>query len=147
MAVFSIAQRTTVTTIAAAAWELRSSASNRPKVMELGICLAAATASVYGVGRPAAIGITPTAPLTVQDEGDGAAAVGTTQCAVAWGTGPTVPADFLRRASLKAELGACIIWTFPRGLSIPVSASVGSIVVWNITTNSAATDIWAVVEE
>ena len=144
MAVYSIAQRTTVTTISAAAWEVRSAATNKPKVMELGIMLAAATASVYGVGRPAAIGITPTTPLTVLDEQDGNGPTGLTTSAVAWGTGPTVPTNFNRRVSLPATLGAGVILTFPRGLGIPVS---GSIVVWNITTNSAATDLWCVVDE
>lgn len=144
MALYSISQRTTVTTIAAAAWELRSTATNKPKVMEIGITLAAATASVYGIGRPAAIGVTPTTPLTALDEGDGNGPVGLTTCAVAWGTGPTVPANFLRRVSLPATLGAGVILTFPRGLGLPIS---GSIVAWNITTNSAATDFWAVVDE
>lgn len=144
MAIYSISQRTTVTTIAAAAWELRSTSTNKPKVMELGISLAAATASVYGVGRPAAIGVTPTSPITALDEGDGNGPTGLTTCAVAWGTGPTVPANFFRRASLPATIGAGIIFTFPRGLGLPVS---GSIVMWNITANSAATDFWAVVDE
>ena len=62
MAIYSLSQRTTVTTNAAAAWEMRSTSANKPKLMELAINLAAATASVYGVGRPAAIGITPTNP-------------------------------------------------------------------------------------
>lgn len=147
MAIFALAQRTTVTTNAAAAWELRAAAGNRPKVLEIGITLAAATASVYGLGRPQAIGITPTTPKTLQDEGDGAGATALTQTAVAWATGPTVPSEFLRRVSLKAELGAGVIWTWPRGLAIPVSASVGSIVLWNLQANSAATEIWVVVDE
>lgn len=144
MAIYSISQRTTVTTSAAAAWELRSTSANKPKVMEIGISLGAATASIYGIGRPAAIGVTPTSPLTALDESDGNGATGLTTCAVAWGTGPTVPANFFRRVSLPATIGAGVILTFPRGLGLPVS---GSIVLWNITTNSAVTDVWAVVDE
>jgi hypothetical protein len=144
MAIYSIAQRTTVTTIAAAAWEVRSTSANKPKIMELAISLGAATASIYGIGRPAAIGVTPTTPLTALDEADGNGPTGLTTCAVAWGTGPTVPANFFRRVSLPATIGAGVILTFPRGLGIPVS---GSIVVWNITANSAVTDLWAVVDE
>ena len=144
MAIYSIAQRTTVTTIAAAAWEVRSASTNKPKIMEIGISLGAATASIYGIGRPAAIGITPTTPLTALDEADGGGPTGLTTCAVAWGTGPTVPANFFRRCSLPATIGAGIIMTFPRGLALPVS---GSIVVWNITANSAVTDLWAVCDE
>lgn len=144
MAVYAIAQRTTVTTIAAAAWEIRAAAANKPKLMEMGIMLVAATASVYGIGRPQAIGLSPTTPLTVVDEQDGNGPVGLTTCAVAWGTGPTVPLNFLRRVSLPGSIGAGIILTFPRGLGIPAA---GSIVLWNITANSANTDLWAVVDE
>lgn len=144
MAIYSIAQRTTVTTIAAAAWEVRSTSANKPKMMEMGISLGAATASIYGIGRPQAIGITPTSPLTALDESDGNGPAGLTTCAVAWGTGPTVPANFFRRVSLPATIGAGVILTFPRGLGLPVS---GSIVLWNITANSAVTDVWAVVDE
>ena len=144
MAIYSIGQRTTVTTIAAASWELRSASTGKPKVMELGYSLGAATASIIGIGRPAAIGVTPTTPLTVIDESDGNGPTGLTTCAVAWGTAPTVPTNFFRRASLPATIGAGIIFTFPRGLGIPVSSS---IVVWNITANSAVVDVWAVVDE
>jgi hypothetical protein len=144
MAIYSISQRTTVTTIAAAAWELRSAATGKPKVMEIGLSLAVGTASNYGIGRPAAIGVTPTTPLTVLDESDGNGPTGLTTCAVAWATGPTVPTNFFRRVNLPATIGAGIICTFPRGLGIPVS---NSIVLWNITANANALDIWAVVDE
>jgi len=149
MAIYSISQRTTVTTIAAAAWEVRSTSTNKPKIMEFGVSLAAATASVYGIGRPALVGVTPTTPLTALDESDGNGPTGLTTCAVAWGTGPTVPANFFRRFSLPATIGAGVILTFPRGLGLSAQTGValGSIVLWNITTNSAATDCWAVMDE
>lgn len=144
MALYSVAQRTTVTTIAAAAWEIRAASANKPKIMEVGLMLAAATASVYGFGRPAAAGITPTTPLTVVDEQDGNGPTGNTTTAVAWGTGPTVPTNHNRRISLPATIGAGAILTFPRGFGLPAS---GSAVIWNITANSAATDLWVVVDE
>jgi hypothetical protein len=142
MAIYSLANRTTSTTSAAACLEIRTTATDRPRLMELGITISAATASVFGLGRPAAIGTTPTTPVTVlaEDTGDPA---GTITTALAWATAPTVPANFFRRVSLPATVGAGIIWTFPRGLVIAVSSSV---VVWNITTNSLA-DIWIVVDE
>ena len=102
----------------------------------------AATASVFGLGRPAAMGITPTTPVTLlaEDTGD---PVATVKTALAWATKPTVPTAFLRRVSLPATIGAGMIWTFPFGLIIPISFS---IVVWNITAVSLA-DIWVVVDE
>lgn len=142
MAIYSLANRTTATGAAAACLETRTAASDRAFLMELGITINAATASVFGLGRPAAIGISPTTPVTVLAE-DSSAPAGTVQTALAWGTGPTVPANFFRRVSTPATAGAGIIWTFPRGLVIPVSSSV---VLWDITTVSVA-DVWVVVDE
>lgn len=143
MAIYSIAQRGSSTTTAAAQWEVRSTATNKPKALEIGISQNAATASVFGLGRPAAIGITPTTPLTALDEQDGNGPTGLTTCAIAWATPPTAPTNFFRRVSTAATIGDGVIWTFPRGLGLPVT---GSIVIWNITTNSLA-DFWCVVDE
>lgn len=143
MGLYGLAQRTSSGTAATASWEVRSAAANKPKVMEIGISQVAATAGVYGIGRPAAIGITPTSPQTVVDEGDGNGAAGQTTAAVAWATGPTVPANFNRRLSCAATIGQGAIFTFPRGLGLPVS---GSIVVWIIAT-APVCDVYAVVDE
>lgn len=143
MAIYSLSQRTTSGTIATANWEVRTTSVNKPKAMEIGISISAATASVFGLGRPGAIGVTPTSPQTFLDESDGGGPAGQTTCAVAWGTGPTVPTNFFRRISTPATIGAGVIWTFPRGLGIPIS---NSIVLWNITATSVA-DVWAVVDE
>lgn len=149
---YSLSQRTTSGTIAAAAWEVRAGASNKPRILEIGISINAATASVFGLGRPAAIGITPTTPVTFLDESDGGAGAttapaGATTACVAWGTGPTVPANFFRRVSLPATVGAGVIWTFLRGLGIPqLVGTTGSVVLWNITATSVA-DVYAVVDE
>lgn len=143
MPVFSLSQRTSSGTAATAAWEVRSASANRPKIFELGFSQNAATAGVFGLGRPAAIGVTPTSPQTFLDESDGGAGTGLTQSAVAWGTGPTVPANFFRRISCPNTVGAGVIWTFPRGLGLPVS---GSIVLWVIAT-APVVDVYAVVEE
>lgn len=143
MAVYSASQRTSATAAANASWEVRSTSTNKPKVMEIGISQNAATAGVYGIGRPAAIGVTPTSPVTFLDEQDGNGPAGLTTCAVAWGTGPTVPANFFRRLSCPATIGAGAIFTFPRGLGIPIS---GSIVIWIIAT-APVCDVYAVVDE
>ena len=110
---------------------------------EIGVFLNAATASLFGLGRPAAIGVTPTTPVTFLAM-DLASPAGTVTSALAWGTGPPVPAAFLRRAGLPGAIGNGIIWTFgPRELVIPVS---GSIVLWNLQLNSAF-NAYAVIEE
>ena len=135
MAYFSLGVLTTGTASGAAAWELRTSANTRAYVQEIGVFLNAATASTFGIGRPAAIGVTPTTPVDLLPEDSANPVVaGLVQSALAWTTGPTVPASFLRRISLPATVGMGIIWTFPKGLVIPASSS---LVLWNLALNSA----------
>ena len=141
---YALGVRTSSGTAATAAWEIRTAATpGRARLLEIGFFLVAATASVYGLGRPAAIGDTPTTPVDLLPEDpNNVIAAAVLQSAVAWGTGPTVPAAFIRRISLPASVGAGVIWTFPTGLVIPVS---GSLVLWNIGTDSVL-DAYAVVE-
>lgn len=143
MAIYSFAGRTSNVTIANATFEIRAgSAGPRPRIIEVGIFLAAATASTFGIGRPQAIGVTPTSPqaLLAEDSADGAS---NTTVAAAWGTGPTVPVNFFRRISLPATIGTGVIWTFPKGVVIPLN---GSVVVWNITATGVC-DAYIVVDE
>ncbi len=133
MARYSLSNLTTNVTNANAALELRSSSTDRVSLAEIGATLNAATASTYGIGRPAAIGVTPTSPITWLAE-DQAAPAGTAQTALAWGTGPTVPANFFRRWNLPATIGAGFLFVFPLGLIISVSSSV---VLWNLATDGA----------
>src|SRR3954468_188173 len=108
MAIYSLANRTSNVTSANACLEIRTAASDRAYIVEIGIFMAAATASTFGLGRPAAIGVTPTTPVTVLAEDSGSPA-GSVQTALAWGTGPTVPANFFRRVSLPATIGTGVI--------------------------------------
>ncbi len=142
MAIYSLSLNTTVTTTAAAAMDLKASSANSPRIMEVAINLITATASTYGLGRA---GNTPTqtSPVLVQAENPSDPA-GVSGAAVAWGTAPTVPAQFFRRIGLPATAGAGVIWTFPRGLALATSASM---VLWNLATNSASMNAWWVVDE
>lgn len=142
MAIYSISQRTSATAAASASWEIRTTSTDRPAVLEVGLSQNTAVAGVYGLGRPAAIGITPTTPQTILAE-DPASPAGTVTVCVAWGTGPTVPGNFFRRVSCPSTIGAGVIWTFPRGLLIAVSSS---IVIWIIAT-APVCDVWVVIDE
>lgn len=132
MAIYSLANRTGIATTTAASLEIRAAAANRPRLLEMGIWLNAATQSPIGIGRPQAIGITPTTPQTVlaEDPGD---STGLTQTALAWGTAPTVPVNFFRRLNIAAAIGAGVLLTFPRGIVIAAS---NSLVNWNIAAVS-----------
>jgi hypothetical protein len=142
MAIYSLSLNTTVTTTGAAAMDLRASAANSPRIMEVGINLLTATASTYGLGRS---GNTPTqtAPVLVQAENPGDPA-GVSGCAVAWSVAPTVPTQMFRRVSLPATAGSGVIWTFPRGLTLAAS---GTMLIWNLATNSNSMNAWWVVDE
>lgn len=143
MALYALSQRTSATAAASASWEVRSTSGNKPKVIVVELTQNAATAGVFGVGTPAAIGITPTSPQTFLDEADGNGATGLTTAAVAWGTGPTVPANFKRRYSCAATIGVGFIYLPPGGLGLAVSSS---FVIWIIAT-APVCDVSASVQE
>ncbi len=136
--------RTLDGTAAVCAWEIITGATpGRVRLKEFGLFLAAATASTYGLGRPQAVGITPTAPVNfLPEDPNNVVAAGVVQSAVAWATPPTIPTAFIRRISLPATIGTGVIWTFPEGIVIPVSYS---IILWNIGTDAVA-DCYAVIE-
>lgn len=144
MAIYSFAQNTTIVTSAAASFTFLAAAANSPRLMEYGINLGAATASTYGIGRAGNDGtFTQTGGVAVLAENPGDP-TGQTLSAVAWGTAPTVPANFFRRVYLPATIGAGIIWTFPRGLIMIAGRGVTN---WNIAASSANTHIWFIVDE
>lgn len=143
MAIYSLAQRTTVTTIGAASHAFLAPATNKPALMEWGYFNGAATANVVGLGRSAN---TPTLTGGVAFLAEEfAAPTGLTQGAVAFGTAPTVPTQFFRRFSTAALVGAAVVYTFPNGIWLPAGGQ--AMVAWNITANSAVVDIHAVCAE
>lgn len=143
MALYGLSQRTSATTAASPSWEVRSASTNAPRIMEVGVSQNAATAGVYGVGRPAAIGVTPTSPQNFVQESAANDPTSLTTAAIAWGTAPTVPANFNRRLSCTNTIGVGAIFTFPRGLQIAVSQS---IVLWIIAA-APVCDVWCVIDE
>jgi hypothetical protein len=142
MAIGSIGVRSSNLTISAASLEIRTTAAVRATLLEVSIIQATGTAQSLGLGRPAAIGVTPGTTSTFQRDEPGAPACVTTT-ALSWATSPTAPTIYHRRWNSAATIGVGIIWTFPRGLIIPVSSS---IVVFNITA-AVACDINVAIDE
>ena len=140
----SLGVRTVDGTTGAAAWEIRTGATpGRARLIEIGFFLVAATASTIGLGRPAAIGITPTTPVDfLPADPNDVIASGVVQSSLAWGTGPTIPTAFLRRIALPATIGTGVIWEFGSGIVIPISSS---LILWNLSTASVL-DAYAVIE-
>lgn len=142
MSIGSLSLASTVTTIAAAAGDIRN-ANLDASIFEACISLAVATASTYGLGRSANTP-TQTGPVTILQEDPDRPNM-TSTMAVAWSVAPTVPANFHRRASLPTTIGAGMLWTFPRGLVM--SGGGASMLVWNIATNANNMNFHFVVDE
>lgn len=144
MAIFAIALRTSGTSANASAAEIIAGANNAFRLLELGLTINAATASVFGYGSPATKGTTPGTSSTVQAEDSGNTTAGATQVALTWGTGPVIPTNFLRRVSLPATIGSGIVWTFPRGRTVLKTVTD---VIANAGVAGSVADIWVVVDE
>jgi hypothetical protein len=142
MAISSLALRTTVFTASSTANHqiVLAPATVRPKLLEYSYIQLTAIASQIGVGTPQAIAGTPTNVLfQMDDPGDPASVC---NGAIAWSGTPTVPLIYRRRWNgTLASVG--VVWTFPRGLTVPAS---GAYVCWNIATTVAA-DVNAILDE
>lgn len=134
MALYDLPWSVTGISNSALAW-LRSTAAKDMRVFEIGVWLESGTvaASVIGLGRPAAISLTPTT-LTPQAQDTSAGAASCTG-QVAASTKPTSPANFMRRFGMPATVGAGIIWTYSRGLVVPTGPA--ELVVWNIGASTS----------
>jgi len=135
--ILSLAQLTTDTTLSTGVpWTIvTGSTPGRARVMEIGMFVSTvgATLTTIGIGRPAAVGITPggNVDFLPEDPADVVAA-SVVQGALTWGTKPTAPTNYLRRVSLPLTVGTGAILTFPKGLVIAVS---GNLVLYNATGN------------
>jgi len=136
--------RTITVSSGSAAFELIAPANGYGVFLrQMTISLAAATATTLGLGRPAAIGVTPTTPVRLLHEHGGDPLELRTMTAVAWGTPPTIPTAFYRRISFPAVIGSTITWEFSSGISIPAG---GSLILWNLAANGVC-DVSVVVDE
>ena len=142
MSLASIALRTSNVTIANANNELRTTAGVVCRVLEFSLIQLTGTASSYGFGRPAAQGITPATTSTFQRD-DSANPACVTTVSLTWGTSPTAPTNYHRRTNTAATIGVGMVWSFPAGLVVPISAS---LVLFNITATVALDVNWAVDE-
>jgi hypothetical protein len=123
---------------------LVASSTSRPDVREIGLFATTAVSGTIGIGRPAAVGVTPTmTPLgQATDQADPAA---TCALVTTFGTAPTAPSVFMRRITLPAVIGAGVVWTWePQALNVPAS---GNLVIWQISTAAVTYDLYVKWEE
>jgi hypothetical protein len=114
--------------------EIRSTSSDKPRLLEIGMFQVAAAASALniGIGTPAALGVGPISPAKMLQE-ETADPASPVLIATQWSVKPTSPTNFYRRVGAATGVGNGLMIGFPRGLSIPVSSS---IVFWNVLANS-----------
>jgi len=143
MSIYTTAQRSTALTTGLASLSVITPSTSRAAILESGIFLGAATASVFAIGRPAAVGVTPTSPTAPTPEDAGSPAAVSTYC-LAWGTAPTAPTIALRRWSGPATIGTGVIFTFPRGIVIAISQNY---VHHNLAATVAASDHYISLDE
>ena len=146
MALYSIARNGTATTSGNVAMDVATSTGARPRLMEWGLFLGAATASSYGLQRTTALG-TRTSPVALapEDPNDPAlTGIMLTDCAVAFSVEPTESGTDLRRVSLPGAIGAGMVWTFPRGL---VWATSLSLAIVNAAANANSLNGHIVVDQ
>ena len=143
MAKSSAVFRTVTGTTNTPAFEIIAGATRGLRLWEMELSLAAATASTYSLGRPAAKGVNPTTPLALLSEQFGDATEGQARIAGAWGTPPTIPARFIRQVAFPATISSSRLWEFKEGLWIPAGAT---LVLWNSATNGVI-DVSIIVSE
>ena len=143
MSRYEMAFRTVDGTAAVANTELRSTSTDRPRLMEMGLWNVTAVAGVVGLGVPAAIGITPSGTAVKVLSEEPVDPLGTTIYATAWTTAPTAPTAFYRRFEHMAQVGYAVLLAFPRGITIALNSS---LVYWNIAT-APLFDAYTVVDE
>lgn len=149
MSIYSIARNGTTTTSGDAACDLVAVGSGvAPRLMEWGTFLGAATASSFSLRRSSGAG-TRTSPTTMlaEDQRD-PALTGITDVSMttAWSAQPTEDSAALRRIGLPATIGVGIIWTFPRGITLPANNANGQIVLIHDATNAASHNHHAVAD-
>jgi hypothetical protein len=142
MALASLAVRTSNVTINQAPMQLLCTAGVSCRVLEMSLIQVTGTASSYSVGRPNAAAVTPGTTLTFQRD-DSNLPVCVTTISTTYGTSPTNPTVPHRRTNTAATIGVGIVWTFPRGILVPVSGA------WTIANISAsvALDVNVVIDE
>ncbi len=119
-----------------------------PEIREIGIFNQSGIAAEIGIGRPAAVGITPATLQTVQATHSADVIAGNTTVALTWGTAPTAPGTFTRRAELQAVVGAGLIWTWGAGeFTLWSAAAIGTFVLWQISAQAVTYDCYVKVAE
>jgi hypothetical protein len=117
------------------------------RVFEVGVFAATAVAGEVGVGRPAAIAVTPATPIGPVASGggyDNVSGAGNALIDTTWTTAPTAPAIPWRRYPIPATIGAGIVWQWPEGIVVPAG---GALVIWQYSALAVTYDFHFSIDE
>lgn len=98
------------------------------RIRELGLAVNAATASSFGLIRPANTPVASTSVLVLPEDPTDPA--GTVNVDTAWSTVPTIGTVFLRKFTVPAVIGNGVIWTWNPGEELIINLS-SYLVLWN----------------
>lgn len=121
--------------------QLRTTSSKDVRIWEIGCFCETAVALSLGLIRSLTVGATFTTVTPQADDTSAGAATALVDTAIT--TQPTITANtYLRKIVLPATIGAGVIWSFPMGLVVPVSAGM---LLWNFgaATGPAVDGYWS----
>jgi hypothetical protein len=123
--------------------QLRTGSARDLRIWEVGVFATTAVSGSIGLIRPSAVGATFTSTAAGQPE-DPVSGAGVAVIDTVAGTPPTIGATYLRQATLPATIGAGVIWTFPNGLVVPISASMA---LWQTSALAVGYALYFVYDE
>lgn len=144
MARYECAFATPAAATNAALFDIRTGATERIRVLEIGLFSTAATTVTPSAERSTTLGTTSTTVVPQPlDTGD---ATATSVIGTAWSVAPASTAVPLRRIALPANIGAGFIWTFGgSGLVIPTSSSL--VIMNRLGTTGPVMNGYVVIDE
>lgn len=124
MARFQLAVRSSNVTTGQAVLEII--AGNKAcRVKCIDLTLVTAVVGIFGIGRPAAKGVTPTTPVNLLPC-DGVGDPSLASVALAWGTSPTAPTAYFKRASMPGVIGS--LWPNFEPFALSPQGAVGWVI-------------------
>jgi hypothetical protein len=112
---------------------IRAPTTEVAKLLELGITINAATATLLGLTRATTVSVTPGTTKPGRNTIKGAPDSGTLLVS-SWATAPVVSTNYLRQVILAAAQGSGIVWTWPadRPLHVGDGINISELVVTNL---------------
>lgn len=151
MARYSAGFQKTTTAAAGIICDIRTHSTGKDlRVWEIWVTAETAVAGVVGLVRSSNAGTTPGVDQVAVAEDWSNTRTVASHIYTTYATEPTQAAVYLRRASLAAQVGAGIVWTFPEGIVVPSaadSATANGLLLRQLSTAAVTYSVHVVFEE